>query len=144
MISSRQSPIDDPELALFLKEELLDISATLDFKAAVSGSDFVVIATPTDYDDATNQFDTSSVRSVAEKVRNLNPSATIFVKSTIPIGFIDELRKDLDFQNIFFSPEFLREGRALHDNLFPSRLLLVDIAMSASHSPLCWQTAQRL
>lgn len=124
MISLRKSPIDDPELAFFLKEEPLDISATLDFKAAVSGSDFVVIATPTDYEDATDQFDTSSVRSVADKVQNLNPSATIFVKSTIPIGFIDDLRKELDFQNIFFSPEFLREGRALHDNLFPSRIIV--------------------
>ena len=122
MISSRQSPIDDPELALFLKEELLDISATLDFKAAVSGSGFVVIAAPTDYDDATNQFDTSSVRSVAEKVRNLDPSATIFVKSTIPIGLSMNCERIWIFRTSF-SHEFLREGRA-HTIIFSQGIIV--------------------
>ena len=88
------------------------------------GSDFIVIATLTDYDVATNRFDTSSVRAVAHKARQVNPAATIIVKSTIPIGFFDELRQELDCRNIFFSPEFLREGRALHDNLYPLRIIV--------------------
>ena len=118
------SPIVDPEISEFLASKDLDLTATLDFDSAVSASDFVVIATPTDYDVATNSFDTSSVRAVAAQARRVNPAATIIVKSTIPIGFIDELRRELDCQNIFFSPEFLREGRALHDNLYPSRIIV--------------------
>ena len=118
------SPIVDPEISEFLASKDLDLTATLDFDSAVSASDFVVIATPTDYDVAKNSFDTSSVRAVAAQARRVNPAATIIVKSTIPIGFIDELRRELDCQNIFFSPEFLREGRALHDNLYPSRIIV--------------------
>ena len=118
------SPIVDPDISEFLASKDLDLTATLDFDAVVSASDFVVIATPTDYDGATNSFDTSSVRAVAAKAHKVNPAATIIVKSTIPIGFIDQLRQELDFQNLFFSPEFLREGRALHDNLYPSRIIV--------------------
>ena len=124
MVASGKSPIHDPDISSFLENESLDLTATIDFKSAVSDSDFVVIATPTDYDVATNRFDTSSVRAVAQKVRDANPSATIIVKSTIPIGFIEELRLELNCQDIFFSPEFLREGRALHDNLYPSRIIV--------------------
>ena len=124
MVAAGKSPIHDPDISSFLENESLDLTATIDFKSAVSDSDFVVIATPTDYDVATNRFDTSSVRAVAQKVRDANPSATIIVKSTIPIGFIEELRLELNCQDIFFSPEFLREGRALHDNLYPSRIIV--------------------
>ena len=124
MVAAGKSPIVDPDISNFLENEMLDLTATLDFEAAVMASDYVVIATPTDYDVATNRFDTSSVRAVAHKARDVNPAATIIVKSTIPIGFIDELRQELDCQDIFFSPEFLREGRALHDNLYPSRIIV--------------------
>ena len=124
LVASGTSPIHDPDITAFLESEKLDLAAATDFDAAVAGSDFVVIATPTDYDTATNRFDTSSVRAVAHKARQVNPAATIIVKSTIPIGFIDELRQELDCRNIFFSPEFLREGRALHDNLYPSRIIV--------------------
>ena len=124
LVSAGKSPIHDPDISSFLANESLDLTATLDFDAAVTSSDFVVIATPTDYDVATNRFDTSSVRAVAQRARDVNPAATIIVKSTIPIGFIAELRRELNFQDIFFSPEFLREGRALHDNLYPSRIIV--------------------
>jgi len=124
LVSAGKSPIHDPDISSFLANESLDLTATLDFDAAVTSSDFVVIATPTDYDVATNRFDTSSVRAVAQRARDVNPAATIIVKSTIPIGFIEELRRELDCQDIFFSPEFLREGRALHDNLYPSRIIV--------------------
>ena len=123
-VNNGVSPIVDTEISDFLTTKHLDLTATLDFDSAVPVSDFVVIATPTDYDVATNSFDTSSVRAVAAQARRVNPAATIIVKSTIPIGFIDELRRELDCQNIFFSPEFLREGRALHDNLYPSRIIV--------------------
>jgi UDPglucose 6-dehydrogenase len=124
MVAAGKSPIHDPDISSFLENEPLDLTATLDFDMAVAASDFVVIATPTDYNVATNRFDTSSVRAVAQKARQVNPAATVIVKSTIPIGFIDELRRELDCQDIFFSPEFLREGRALHDNLYPSRIIV--------------------
>ena len=124
LVSAGKSPIHDPDISSFLANESLDLTATLDFDAAVTSSDFVVIATPTDYDVATNRFDTSSVRAVAQRARDVNPAATIIVKSTIPIGFIEELRRELNCQDIFFSPEFLREGRALHDNLYPSRIIV--------------------
>ena len=123
-VNSGVSPIVDTDISDFLTTKNLDLTATLDFDIAVSVSDYVVIATPTDYDVATNSFDTSSVRAVARQARRVNPAATIIVKSTIPIGFIEELRQELDCQNIFFSPEFLREGRALHDNLYPSRIIV--------------------
>ena len=96
MVTAGKSPIHDPDISDFLEREALDLTATLDFDAAVTSSDFVVIATPTDYDVATNSFDTSSVRAVARQARHVNPAATIIVKSTIPIGFIDELRRELD------------------------------------------------
>ena len=138
LVSAGKSPIHDPDITAFLESEKLDLTATTDFDAAVADSTFVVIATPTDYDVATNRFDTSSVRAVAQKARDVNPAATIIVKSTIPIGFIDELRQGLDCQNIFFSPEFLREGRALHDNLYPSRIIV------GGDTDRCRQFAQML
>lgn len=124
LVADRKSPIVDPDISAFLSERDLDLTATQDFDAAAKASDFVVIATPTDYDVARNSFDTSSVRQVARQARNANEHATIIVKSTVPIGFIEELREELGCQTIYFSPEFLREGRALHDNLYPSRIIV--------------------
>ena len=124
LVADRKSPIVDPDISAFLSERDLDLTATQDFDAAAKASDFVVIATPTDYDVARNSFDTSSVREVARQARNANEHATIIVKSTVPIGFIEELREELGCQTIYFSPEFLREGRALHDNLYPSRIIV--------------------
>ena len=124
LVADRKSPIVDPDISAFLSERDLDLTATQDFDAAAKASDFVVIATPTDYDVARNSFDTSSVRKVARQARNANERATIIVKSTVPIGFIEELREELGCQTIYFSPEFLREGRALHDNLYPSRIIV--------------------
>ena len=124
LVTDRKSPIVDPDISAFLSERDLDLTATQDFDAAAKASDFVVIATPTDYDVARNSFDTSSVREVARQARNANEHATIIVKSTVPIGFIEELREELGCQTIYFSPEFLREGRALHDNLYPSRIIV--------------------
>ncbi|MEC8210057.1 MAG: nucleotide sugar dehydrogenase [Pseudomonadota bacterium] len=124
LVVDRKSPIVDPDISSFLSERDLDLTATSDFDAAVKKSEFVVIATPTDYDVARNSFDTSSVRAVARKARDVNGQATIIVKSTIPIGFIEDFRNELGCQNIYFSPEFLREGRALHDNLYPSRIIV--------------------
>ena len=124
LVADRKSPIVDPDISAFLSERDLDLTATQDFDAAAKASDFVVIATPTDYDVARNSFDTSSVRKVARQARNANERATIIVKSTVPIGFIEELREELGCQTIYFSPEFLREGWALHDNLYPSRIIV--------------------
>ena len=124
LVADRKSPIVDPDISAFLSERDLDLTATQDFDAAAKASDFVVIATPTDYDVARNSFDTSSVREVARQARNANEHATIIVKSTVPIGFIEELREEFGCQTIYFSPEFLREGRALHDNLYPSRIIV--------------------
>lgn len=124
LVNSRKSPIVDPDISGFLADKNLDLKATLDFDMAVKASEFVVIATPTDYDVAQNSFDTSSVRAVANKARQVNEHATIIVKSTIPIGFVEELREELACQNVYFSPEFLREGRALYDNLHPSRIIV--------------------
>ena len=138
MVAAGKSPIHDPDISSFLENEPLDLTATLDFDMAVAASDFVVIATPTDYDVATNRFDTSSVRAVAHRARQVTPAATVIVKSTTPIGFIDELRRELDCQDIFFSPEFLREGRALHDNLYPSRIIV------GGDTDRCWQFAEML
>ena len=138
LVADRKSPIVDPDISAFLSERDLDLTATQDFDAAAKASDFVVIATPTDYDVARNSFDTSSVREVARQARNANEHATIIVKSTVPIGFIEELREELECQTIYFSPEFLREGRALHDNLYPSRIIV------GGHSEACRKFANML
>lgn len=137
-VNNGVSPIIDKDISDFLTKKSLDLTATLDFDIAVSASNYVVIATPTDYDVATNSFDTSSVRAVAARACRVNPEATIIVKSTIPIGFIEELRQELSCQNIFFSPEFLREGRALHDNLYPSRIIV------GGNTPACQTFADML
>jgi UDPglucose 6-dehydrogenase len=123
-INDRRSPIDDAELEQYLAERELDLKATTDAASAYAGADFVVVATPTDYDPRTNYFDTSSVESVVAAAGAANPSAAIVIKSTVPVGYTVALREQHPGLTILFSPEFLREGRALYDNLHPSRIVV--------------------
>jgi len=124
MVNSRRCPIVDPELESYLAERDLDLSATTDPAQAFAGADFILVATPTNYDPDTNVFDTSSVESVIKTALALNPTATLVIKSTVPVGYTRALGEKLQSTRILFSPEFLREGRALHDNLFPSRIVV--------------------
>ena len=123
-LSRGESPIHDEEISRFLATEDLDLTFTTDSEVAHTGADFVIIATPTNYDEATNYFDTSTVEFVMRDVHRLNPDATMVVKSTVPVGYIEDVRRRLGIDNVIFSPEFLREGRALHDNLHPSRIVV--------------------
>ena len=123
-LNKRQSPIVDKELAEYLAEKELNLSASTDLKGSVKGADYVIVSTPTDYDERTNFFNTASVEAVIEQVIKYEPKTTIVVKSTIPVGFIDNVRKRLETNSVIFSPEFLREGRALYDNLYPSRIII--------------------
>jgi UDPglucose 6-dehydrogenase len=124
LVNARQSPIVDPELVDFLKNHTLDLCATVDAQSAYEQADYVVVATPTNYDPFTHFFDTSSVEAVIAQVIAINPSAVIVIKSTIPVGFVDQARAKFATDKIIFSPEFLREGRALYDNLHPSRIIV--------------------
>ncbi|MGG5257949.1 nucleotide sugar dehydrogenase [Phycicoccus avicenniae] len=126
MLRAGRSPISDPDIEELLAAGGLRLRATTDKEEAYRGAEFVVVATPTDYDPATNYFDTSSVEQVVADVRAIEPSATAVVKSTVPVGFTARLRERLDTERVVFSPEFLREGRALHDNLHPSRIVVGD------------------
>ncbi|MEN8919762.1 MAG: nucleotide sugar dehydrogenase [Octadecabacter sp.] len=126
MVNARKSPIVDPELEEFLSTRTLNLDATTDLMAALVGAEVVLIATPTDYDPNTNYFDISSVEKVAVIASQQATGATVVIKSTIPVGCVEKLRKLTDNPNIIFSPEFLREGRALYDNLNPSRIILGD------------------
>jgi UDPglucose 6-dehydrogenase len=125
-LNARQSSISDLELNRYLKEENLNLSADVDLKKSLVNADFVIIATPTNYDEETNFFDTSSVEKIISEVSASYPRVCIVVKSTIPIGFIERMRKIFPSQKIIFSPEFLREGNALYDNLYPSRIVIGD------------------
>lgn len=124
MLNARRSPIVDAELEAFLANRPLNLTATLDPAQALEGADYAIIATPTNYDVATDKFDTSSVEAVIELAHATNPQTTIVIKSTIPVGFVKDVRKRLGTPQVIFSPEFLREGRALYDNLHPSRIIV--------------------
>ncbi|WP_424979966.1 nucleotide sugar dehydrogenase [Leisingera sp. S232] len=124
MVNSRQSPVADADLEDFLANRVLDLQATTDPAAAYGDAEYVIVATPTNYDPRHNNFDTSSVEAVIRQVIDMNPQATIVIKSTIPVGFVREIRRDLGTDQVIFSPEFLREGQALYDNLHPSRIIV--------------------
>lgn len=123
MVNRCISPIVDDEIERYLKEKELDIVATTNAEEAFSDAEFVIVSTPTDYDPNKSYFDTSSVESVIETVLTVNPSATVVIKSTVPVGYTSSVSEKFNCKNIIFSPEFLREGRALHDNLYPSRII---------------------
>lgn len=124
MINAGKSPIRDKEIEDFLANKKLDLKATLDYKEAFEGAKFIIISTPTNYDDETKYFDTSSVEDIIEKVISMNLDTTMVIKSTIPVGYVESIKKKYGITNIMFSPEFLREGKALYDNLYPSRIIV--------------------
>ena len=124
-INNRISPIKDEYIEKFFKEKRLNLRATIDYKEAFTGADFVIISTPTNYDEEKNFFDTSSVEDIIEKVISMNDkNITMVIKSTIPVGYTENIKEEYNIDNIFFSPEFLREGKALYDNLYPSRIIV--------------------
>lgn len=124
MINKRISPIKDEYIEEYFKTKSLNLKATLDYKEAFNGAEFIIISTPTNYDDEKNFFDTSSVEDIIQKVKNMGIDTTMVVKSTVPVGFIKNMKQKYNIDNIMFSPEFLREGKALYDNLYPSRIIV--------------------
>ncbi|MGN0728771.1 nucleotide sugar dehydrogenase [Treponema sp.] len=124
LINSRKSPIVDKEIEEYLSQKNLNLTATTDTKLAYTDADFIIVSTPTNYDPDKNYFDTTSVESVLKTVKEINPDATIVIKSTIPVGYTEKIKAEMQIKNLLFSPEFLREGHALYDNLYPSRIVV--------------------
>ena len=124
LINSKKSPIVDKEIEEYLANKKLNLTATTEAKLAYNDADFIIISTPTNYDPEKNYFDTSSVEAVLKLVKEINPEATVVIKSTIPVGYTEKIRAEMGIKNLLFSPEFLREGHALYDNLYPSRIVV--------------------
>lgn len=124
LINKRISPIKDKDIETFFKTKKLNLQATSDYKLAFKDSEYIIICTPTNYDEKTNKFDTTSVENVIQKILRTNSSSTIVIKSTVPVGYTDKIKEQYKINSIIFSPEFLREGSALFDNLYPSRIIV--------------------